>query len=104
MEEPWNAGIALLNMPFLRESYDDFLPFIKSHKHNEPYEVVMKGGSKVAAPSEQGAYLRFYGKTKEFLSTKFNDKPYYLHKGKKPGEGSKILHFHGAKPHDYLGH
>jgi len=104
MKEPWNAGVALLNMPYLRESYDDFLRFIKSHKHNEPYDVVMKRGSKVAAPSDQGAYLKFYAETKEFLSTKFNDKPYYLHKGKKPGEVSKVLHFHGAKPHDYLGH
>eukprot|EP01063_Lacrimia_lanifica_P027340 TRINITY_DN3824_c0_g2_i2.p1 TRINITY_DN3824_c0_g2~~TRINITY_DN3824_c0_g2_i2.p1 ORF type:complete len:733 (+),score=267.79 TRINITY_DN3824_c0_g2_i2:71-2269(+) len=99
-EEPWNAGVALLNVPHLRETYDDFLSFIKTHRKNEPYEVQTSAGI-IEAPSDQGAYLTFYGKTKKFLKRTFNVKPYYKMTALEDG---KIVHFHGAKPHDYMGH
>ena len=25
LKEPWNAGVALMNLPYLRQTYDDFL-------------------------------------------------------------------------------
>eukprot|EP01063_Lacrimia_lanifica_P027341 TRINITY_DN3824_c0_g2_i3.p1 TRINITY_DN3824_c0_g2~~TRINITY_DN3824_c0_g2_i3.p1 ORF type:complete len:725 (+),score=204.49 TRINITY_DN3824_c0_g2_i3:71-2245(+) len=99
-EEPWNAGVALLNVPHLRETYDEFLAFIKTHRKNEPYEVKTSAGI-IEAPSDQGAYLTFYESTKKFLSRTFNVKPYYK---KTALEDGKVVHFHGAKPHDYMGH
>ena len=101
VKEPWNAGVALMNLPYLRETYDDFFQFILNYKKNEPYIIELKSGKRLAAPSDQGAYLKFYEESKEFLDTKFNDKPYYLHT--ETEKDGKILHFHGAKPHDYLG-
>ncbi len=102
-EEPWNAGVALLNVPYLRETYDDFLAFIATHRDNHPYKIKMGNGKTTEAPSDQGAYLEFYATSKVFLSKKFNDKPYYEDTDSGSRE-TKILHFHGAKPHDYLGH
>ena len=103
VEEPWNAGVLLMNLPYLRETYDDFLEFIKAHRGNpHPYVINLKGGGTREAPSDQGAYLSFYADSKEFLSTDFNDKPYYKH-AKRTRDTYKIMHFHGAKPHDYLG-
>ena len=43
--------------------------------------------------------MEFYGASTTFLSTKFNHKPYY----KNNSQETKIIHFHGAKPHDYVG-
>ena len=60
-------------------------------------------GRYMSAPSDQGAYLYFYYDTKKFLDKSFNDKPYYKHL-KDAGKASKILHFHGPKPHDYVSH
>jgi len=99
-DEPWNAGVALLNIPYLRETYDDFLEFIGEHKDNSPFNVEMKGGWVIEAPSDQGAYLAFYADTKKFMDRKFNVKPYYTHT---PPSVAKIIHYHGAKPHDYVG-
>eukprot|EP01063_Lacrimia_lanifica_P012582 TRINITY_DN1923_c0_g4_i1.p1 TRINITY_DN1923_c0_g4~~TRINITY_DN1923_c0_g4_i1.p1 ORF type:complete len:788 (+),score=186.17 TRINITY_DN1923_c0_g4_i1:51-2414(+) len=98
--EPWNAGVALLNVPHLRETYHDFLAFIRTHRENQPYPVTMKDGSIIDAPSDQGAYLTFYQESKKFLKITFNVKPYY--KGVELA-ASTVMHFHGAKPHDYMG-
>lgn len=81
-EQPWNAGVLLMNLPYLRETYDGFLEFIKSHRENEPYVIKYRESwfftTYVEAPSDQGAYLSYYADSLEFLSTDFNDKPYYF--------------------------
>ena len=58
VKEPCNAGAALMNLPYLRETYDDFFRFILNYKKNEPYIVKLKSGKRLAAPSDQGAYLK----------------------------------------------
>ena len=76
------------------------------HADNSPFnvnmrtDVKMKTGRKVEQPSDQGAYLSFYADSKKFLAKEFNVKPYYTHT---PPKIAKIIHFHGAKPHDYIG-
>ena len=51
--EPWNAGVALLNVPYLRETYQGFLEFIGGHKNNAPFKFKTKAGELVEAPSDQ---------------------------------------------------
>ena len=102
LKEAWNAGVALMNLPYLRATYDDFLRFIETHQPNAPFQIHMDAGGYIPAPSDQGAYLFFYYDTKKFLDKSFNDKPYYKH-SKDIGNASKVLHFHGPKPHDYIG-
>ncbi|CAK0880971.1 unnamed protein product [Prorocentrum cordatum] len=64
---PSNAGVTLMNVPFLRESVRQFHEFI--FRHQTP-DFAM-------GPSDQGAYLEYYGPNIQFLSTRFNMKPYY---------------------------
>lgn len=90
---PVNAGVMLLNIPFMRESYEEFMEFITNHVHSPHFNN--------AAPSDQGAYLEFYEDDATFLSRCFNFKPYY-HLQDIECEEPFIVHFHGAKPHDYL--
>ena len=109
--DPFNAGVALLNLPYLRETYSEFLTFIGNHSDNHPYRIKMTNGEILEPPSDQGAYLEFYNESKQFLHKQFNDKPYYTWGFKSsdqrrvtpPNKFTKILHFHGAKPHDYFG-
>ena len=103
---PVNAGVVLLNVPKLRETYADFLAFIQDH--------VSKKEDFVLGPSDQGAYLDFYTSYKnpsrvlkhgvstyiQFLNESFNVKPYY--KSKKTFEKRRIIHFHGLKPRDII--
>ena len=98
--EPSNAGVALLNVPKLRETYNDFVRFITKHAdQNQNFEM---------GPSDQGAYLDFFSEQVasknaslvHFLEPIFNVKPYY--RSKKNFDGRKIVHFHGLKPHDVL--
>lgn len=92
---PWNAGVSLMNVPFLRASHSAFINFILQHVDGSPYDP--------DAPSDQGAYLDFYKGNVDFLAIDFNFKPYYQ---VKPFEAAskRILHFHGPKPHHYIGH
>jgi len=106
MEVPVNAGVALLNVPKLRETYSDFLEFIQDHVENKRDFVL--------GPSDQGAYLDFYHGYKNpgvrlgyaastyvrYLDASFNVKPYY--KNEETFTKRKIVHFHGLKPHDIL--
>lgn len=92
-----NAGVTLLNVPRMRESYDDFLRFILDHVEagrttfNHP------------APSDQGAYLEFYKDSVQQLSPVWNWKSYWgVNVENKMFAKIKILHFHGMKPHDYV--
>eukprot|EP00591_Stephanopyxis_turris_P000605 CAMPEP_0195508860 /NCGR_PEP_ID=MMETSP0794_2-20130614/1961_1 /TAXON_ID=515487 /ORGANISM="Stephanopyxis turris, Strain CCMP 815" /LENGTH=754 /DNA_ID=CAMNT_0040635941 /DNA_START=35 /DNA_END=2299 /DNA_ORIENTATION=+ len=103
---PSNAGVALFNVPKLRETYEDFLAFIQDHAD--------KNVDFVLGPSDQGAYLDFYHAHKkpgvaldheaseyvQHLDTTFNVKPYYT--SKKNFEKRKIVHYHGLKPHQVL--
>jgi hypothetical protein len=87
---PSNAGVTLMNVPHLRYTHADFFDFIMKHVDTAEFDH--------PSPSDQGAYLVFYASTVRFLSPLFNFKPYWKMKTKSPF----ILHFHGAKPHDFL--
>merc|ERR1719162_146278 len=69
------------------------------HDNGKGYHIPKRGN----AVSDQGAYLTFYKKTIEFLSIDFNFKPYYNVTHAKAAR-AKIVHFHGPKPSDYIGH
>eukprot|EP00816_Leptocylindrus_hargravesii_P005757 CAMPEP_0196804684 /NCGR_PEP_ID=MMETSP1362-20130617/4344_1 /TAXON_ID=163516 /ORGANISM="Leptocylindrus danicus, Strain CCMP1856" /LENGTH=775 /DNA_ID=CAMNT_0042177147 /DNA_START=126 /DNA_END=2450 /DNA_ORIENTATION=+ len=88
---PWNVGVCLFNVPKLRETYDSFLDFIRSHTDSP----VFNGNV-----SDQGAYLEFYASVTQFLDTIFNVKPYWTNP--RNFRERKISHFHGLKPHDFL--
>ena len=68
---PANAGVLLMNLPYLRQTYDDFLHYILSHKETGG----VFGGH--PSPSDQGAYLTFYNDTVQYLDYTFNAKPYF---------------------------
>ena len=90
-----NAGITLMNVPHLRETYTKFLNMIAKHTHSP---IFQRG-----QPSDQGAYLEFY--RPKFLSRCFNFKPYYNYSVIPECDGKPfVIHFHGAKPHDYFRH
>ena len=122
-QTPVNNGVALMNVPKLRETYNDFVSFINEH--------VTERKDFVLGPSDQGAYLDFYHRYKnenrkllirrkrtksnpkptkihnvqpskyvQFLDTTFNVKPYY--KLQKYIKNRRIVHFHGMKPHQIL--
>ena len=91
--EPSNAGVTLMNVPHMRQTYSKFLKFILEH--------VDSGEFNHPSPSDQGAYLDFYEKVVRILPHSFNFKPYWkasVIQQKIPF----IIHFHGAKPHDFL--
>jgi len=92
---PVNAGVSLMNIPHLRQSYEAFVTFISNHTHSPLFARDM--------PSDQGAYMEFYQPT--FLSRCFNFKPYYNWRSIRECKSRPyIIHFHGPKPHDYLLH
>ena len=95
---PANAGVALLNIPYLRETHSDFIEFIRQHRHNSIFQF-KRNGVTLSAPSDQGALLEFYNSSVKLLDTKFNTKPY-----SPSSTDVRIFHFHGAKPHDFFGH
>eukprot|EP00549_Striatella_unipunctata_P022096 CAMPEP_0118684672 /NCGR_PEP_ID=MMETSP0800-20121206/6786_1 /TAXON_ID=210618 ORGANISM="Striatella unipunctata, Strain CCMP2910" /NCGR_SAMPLE_ID=MMETSP0800 /ASSEMBLY_ACC=CAM_ASM_000638 /LENGTH=1370 /DNA_ID=CAMNT_0006581429 /DNA_START=36 /DNA_END=4148 /DNA_ORIENTATION=+ len=88
--QPFNAGVALMNVPFLRETREDFLEFIWQH---------VDGRFKYG-PSDQGAYNDFYRQKQTFLDRKFNVKPYWHNVT--TWHNRKIIHFHGMKPLDII--
>jgi hypothetical protein len=93
--KPMNAGVTLFNIPHMRRTYAAFLSFILAHVEHPKY--------KGSAPSDQGAYLEFYEKDMRFLSRLFNYKPYWS-KATVQFKEPFIVHFHGAKPSDYIKH
>ena len=95
---PCNAGVALLNVPYLRETYTDFLSFITRHQQSGMFRI-QRHESVIPVPSDQGAFLEFYNSSVKLLDTRFNTKVY-----SPLSDDVKVFHFHGAKPHDYLGH
>jgi hypothetical protein len=92
--KPVNAGVMLMNIPYMRHTYNKFLDYILQHVDTPEF------GGKKQSPSDQGAYLEFYKSTVRFLSRNFNFKPYWKHVGLY--KDAFIVHFHAAKPHDYL--
>ena len=89
---PLNLGVALFNVPHLRESYDGFMRFVHSHAPNPIFD---KDGI-----SDQGAYLSYYKGKIEFLDWTFNVKPYWTNRRR--FNNRKIVHYHGLKPQDIL--
>lgn len=87
---PSNAGVTLMNVPFLRASVRQFHEFI--FRHQTP-DFSM-------GPSDQGAYLEYYGSSIRFLSTQFNMKPYYYNTIN--WNERYVVHFHGLKPNDFM--
>ena len=90
---PTNAGVLVMNVPNLKRTYNAFLDFILDHVETAKFDI--------PCPVDQGAYLDFYRSSVQFLSSKFNFKPYWKAQDQNLTR-SFIVHFHGAKPHDYL--
>lgn len=88
-----NAGVSLINVPYMRQTYERFIAYILNHTNTAKFDH--------PSPSDQGAYLSFYKDTIEFLPQRFNFKPYWDVNGPE-FKDPYILHFHGAKVHDYL--
>ncbi|CAK0799227.1 unnamed protein product, partial [Prorocentrum cordatum] len=88
--KPLNAGVSLLNVPFLRESIDEFQEFAFNHTDSDF----------VNGLGDQGAFLDFYGKDIEFLNPRFNMKPYY--KNEANWNHTYIVQYHGLKPHEQI--
>jgi hypothetical protein len=88
--QPINAGVALMNVPFLRATFQQFHEFIFN----------LSSPDQPGGPSDQGAYLAFYAGHVDFLDQTFNMKPYYYNK--EAWDKRYILHFHGLKPNDFL--
>jgi hypothetical protein len=90
-----NAGVTLMNIPYMRATYDDFVQFVLDHVDGHAFNH--------PAPSDQGAYLDFYESTVQQISNFWNWKAYWGVKQKQDMfQQIKILHFHGIKPHDYV--
>merc|ERR1739844_733508 len=88
---PRNMGVALMNVPKLRETYSEFLEFIIGHVDNPNFKDSM---------SDQGAFLEFFEHDLRFLDKTFNVKPYWTRESTLTGR--KIAHYHGLKPNDLL--
>ena len=97
-----NAGVMLLNVPRMRETREAFLRFI-SDRSRAVVEPLKNGSARYVAfksgPMDQGAYIDFYGREINELSRMWNVRPYWQ---KRTSVDQIILHFHGAKAHDYL--
>ena len=103
---PVNLGVALFNVPVLRETHQEFLKFVQSHADNNEDFVL--------GPSDQGAYLDFYHRHNnpdaaltldpshyvQRLDVIFNVKPYY--REARLFHERYIVHFHGLKPHEIV--
>ena len=87
-----NAGVMLINVPAMRQTYDDFVSFIFSKENVQRGFVFGDMG-----PGDQGAYNDFYQGLFEVKAwPRFNWKPYWDFR-----EEAQIIHFHGPKPHQY---
>ena len=93
---PCNAGVVLYNLPYMRQSYHEFVAFAM-------HAPGLHFGDKYG-PADQGALNQFYERelgSQCSLPETFNAKPYKL--GDLGSlEKVSILHFHGPKPKHYL--
>lgn len=89
---PMNAGIIIASMPFMRKTYSSFLTFVlaKSSIDHGQY-----------GPGDQGALNEYYSSSLKYQNffDDLNVKPYKIFR-----DTARIVHFHGPKPHDYLGY
>ena len=90
-EFPFNAGVMLINMPALRNTYSAFARFVFSNEHGMFFPQY--------GPVDQGAYNQFYEHTvrESKLSTVFNAKPYHPF-----DDDAAIVHWHGPKPMHFI--
>jgi len=89
-DKPQNAGVALLNVPYLRKRLGEFRTFVFNHTD----------GNFKRGPGDQGAFLDFYGGNIKYLSTRFNTKPHY--KNNTNWDNAYIIHYQGLKPNDQI--
>ena len=87
-----NAGVMLMNIPYLRKTHSNFLAFVLAHRDGQKYNN--------PCPSDQGAYIDFYGESMQVLPGAFNFKPYWNLQDHH-FDSAYIIHFHGVKPFDY---
>ena len=89
---PMNAGVIIASLPFMRKTYDELLKFVlsKNSIDHGPF-----------GPGDQGALNEYYRSSLNysFFFDDLNVKPY-----KSWRQSARIVHFHGPKPHDYLGY
>lgn len=88
---PYNAGIMLMNIPYLRKTNAAFVDWILSQQNGLYFEGY--------GPLDQGAYNQFYEKEIRGhpISKDFNAKPYQEYR-----PDARIVHLHGPKPNHYL--
>ena len=86
-----DGGVMLLNVPAMRETYDEFRLFILSNRHGMRFDHYGVGAV--------GAYVQFYeaqlsqGRISQHYAVKpFRDYDMSAH----------VVHFQGPKPHDYV--
>ena len=86
-----DGGIMLVNLPAIRETYEEFKLFVLGNRHGAHFPNYGVGG--------MGAYLQFYeSSAKAFrLESHFAAKPY-----REFDAGAYTVHFKGPKPHDYM--
>ena len=81
---PYNAGVLLVYLPCLRNSYQNFLDFI----------LKSTNGFANYGPGDQGAINQFYKSNITHIPKIWNAKPYHFFLS-----DAVIVHFHGPKPH-----
>ena len=81
---PYNAGVMLMRLPCLKDTYADFLAFILA----SPSGYFPNFG-----PVDQGAINQFYERQIVHIPKKWNAKPYHP-----VIADAAIVHFHGPKP------
>jgi lipopolysaccharide biosynthesis glycosyltransferase len=82
----FNSGVMLLNLPKMRETYVEFVEFVKRNN----FYFHGNGGY-----YDQGALNHFYKGMWSKLPEEMNWRPFAGYKS-----NISILHFHGSKPHD----
>lgn len=87
-----DGGVMLINMPPMRDTYEEFLSFILSNPRGGVFEPNGVGAT--------AAYLSFYSpyiREKKHVSPHLSVNPF-----NEFDAGSFLVHFKGPKPHDYL--
>ncbi|EFN52174.1 expressed protein [Chlorella variabilis] len=90
---PYNAGIMLMNMPFMRKTNKKFLNWIVSQRNGLYYPGKWYG------PLDQGAFNQFYEKEirGKPISKNFNAMMFHQFR-----PDARIVHMNGPKPNHYL--
>ncbi|PSC70561.1 Glycosyl transferase family 8 [Micractinium conductrix] len=88
---PYNAGIMLMNVPYLRKTNAAFVEWILKQRNGLYFDGY--------GPLDQGAYNQYYEREIKGrpISKDFNAKPY-----QELRQEARIVHWHGPKPNHYL--